>query len=175
MKIRKVAVMVVLAGFIIGLYGCGATQVAYEDEFLVSHGSGVPRPGTSAAQARKYAEDEAKSEAIRYLVDQSKSVVVEGGKTVLDYWTRNPMVRAKIKSACMAAEVLETRYLEDGTVEVDLRVSRQKTISVSSVFLMVNARRPTTETAECPTPTLIFQTCFGPSSGHVNDSEEIPL
>lgn len=81
---------------------------------IASGGQKIP------AQARLMAEEAAKKDAERQILEQLKGVVITGNTTVENYMTKDDRIRARVEGIIRGATVIDTRYNEDGTVEVDM-------------------------------------------------------
>jgi len=74
----------------------------------------------SVAQARLMAEEAAKKDAMRQILEQLKGVVITGSTTVENFMTTDDRIRARVEGIIRGAQVVDTRYNQDGTVEVDM-------------------------------------------------------
>jgi len=74
----------------------------------------------SVAQARLMAEEAAKKDGLRQILEQLKGVVITGSTTVENFMTTDDRIRARVEGIIRGARVVDTRYNEDGTVEVDM-------------------------------------------------------
>ena len=74
----------------------------------------------TAAQARLMAEDAARMDGMRLILEQLKGVVITGSTTVENFMTKDDRIRARVEGIIRGARVVDTRYNQDGTVEVDM-------------------------------------------------------
>lgn len=85
-------------------------------------GQAAPSPNAvNPAQARIGAERAAKADAMRNIIETLKGVQVSGGKTVADSM-KDSGVSAKVNGAIKNFKVTDTRYFDDGGVEVDVEM-----------------------------------------------------
>jgi hypothetical protein len=66
------------------------------------------------------AERAAKLDALRNLAEKVYGVRIDSTTTVQNFVTQNDQVRADVEVFLKGAEVTETRYKPDGSVEVDV-------------------------------------------------------
>lgn len=87
-------------------------------------GAGVPPPrAVNPAQARLMAERAAKVDALRNLLEQAYGVNISSASSVRDFVLQSDSIRARVDAYIRGAEVVDKRYLSDGTVEVDMEVT----------------------------------------------------
>lgn len=86
-------------------------------------GTGIAPSGTSGAEARLMAERAAKLDAMRNLAEKIYGVKIDAATTVRDYVVEHDEVKAEIEKYLRGADVTDTRYLSDGSVEVDVEIS----------------------------------------------------
>lgn len=86
-------------------------------------GTGVVRPGAGLGAQRLLAQRAARVDAYRLLAEAVEGVQVFAESTVQNYTTVNDQVRIQVQAAIRGARpVGTTRYLSDGTVEVDVQM-----------------------------------------------------
>ncbi len=91
---------------------------------VTAKGSGAPPTGiTIPSQARLMAERAAKADALRNLLEAVKGVRVDSETTVASFTTRSDRVLTRVSGIVIGARVVETRYLNDGAVEVTVAVN----------------------------------------------------
>lgn len=90
---------------------------------ITAKGGGAP-PATAinAAQARLMTERAAKVDAMRNLLEQAYGVTISSRTTVRDFVTQNDTMRAKVNAYLRGAKVIDTRYLNDGGVEIEMEI-----------------------------------------------------
>lgn len=76
-------------------------------------------------QARLLAKRAAQADAYRNLAEMVMGLKLESGTTVEEFVTTRDVIRTRLDTYIKRAEVIDTRYLEDGTCEVTIRL-RQK-------------------------------------------------
>lgn len=107
------------------LTGCAAEQVAPEwtPVKITAKGSGAPPPtAVNPGQARLMAQRAAKADAMRNLIEQAYGVSLSSHTTVRDFVTQNDTIKAKVNNFMRGARVVDTRYLDDGSVEVEMEL-----------------------------------------------------
>ncbi|MBA4374224.1 MAG: hypothetical protein C0402_15340 [Thermodesulfovibrio sp.] len=139
MKMRILAVMLCMAFF--ALAGCQTYEVrdsrpvgevgpaydAPEGEWVpvkvTAKGGGAPPPNAvNQAQARLMAERAAKVDAMRNLLEQTYGVRIKSRTTVKDFITQNDTIKARVNAYIKGAKVIDTKYLSDGSVEVEMEI-----------------------------------------------------
>lgn len=141
MKMRVLAGMLIVIAF--ALAGCQTYEVregrpvgevgpAYdapppEGEWVpvkvTAKGGGAPPPNAvNQAQARLMAERAAKVDAMRNLLEQTYGVTIKSRTTVKDFITQNDTIKARVNAYIKGAKVIDTRYLSDGSVEVEMEI-----------------------------------------------------
>ena len=91
---------------------------------VTAKGSGAPPTGiTIPSQARLMAERAAKADALRNLLEAIKGVRVDSETTVESYTTKSDRVMTRVSGIVIGARVSETRYLNDGAVEVTVGIN----------------------------------------------------
>lgn len=91
---------------------------------ISAKGAGAP-PATAVnqAQARLMAERAAKVDAMRNLLEQAYGVTISSSTTVRNFVTENDTIRARVDAFIRGAKVVDTRYLNDGSVEVEMEIT----------------------------------------------------
>jgi len=91
---------------------------------ISTKGAGAPPPNAiNQAQARLMTERAAKVDAMRNLVEQAYGVTISSSTTVRDFITQNDSIRARVDAFIRGAKVVDTRYLNDGSVEVEMEIT----------------------------------------------------
>ena len=83
-------------------------------------GVGVPPSGVKGQEARIMAERAAKVDAIRNLTERIYGVQIDSATTIKDFVTERDEVKAEVEAFVNGAQVIDTRYLPDGSVQVDV-------------------------------------------------------
>lgn len=86
-------------------------------------GGAPPAKAINAAQARLMAERAAKVDALRNLLEQAYGVRITSNTTVRDFITQNDTIRANVDAYIRGARVIDTRYLDDGSVEIEMEIT----------------------------------------------------
>lgn len=113
----KIFLVIGLVAFMIS---CG------QPEWLVVTGTGAPAKDKPAAQGKLLAKRAAEMDARRALLEQIKGVKIDSRTYVKDYLTQNDSIRSEIDGLVKGAQILTTRFNDDGTVEVDIRIDLKK-------------------------------------------------
>lgn len=91
---------------------------------LTAKGGGAPPArAVNPAQVRLMTERAAKVDAMRNLLEQAYGVTISSRTTVRDFVTQNDNIRARVDAFIRGAKVIDTRYLEDGGVEVEMEIT----------------------------------------------------
>ena len=132
-EMLKVRAVVILAVFLVmAVAGCYVQQVPPTPEpraewvpiKISAKGAGAP-PATAVnqAQARLMAERAAKVDAMRNLLEQAYGVTISSNTTVRNFITENDTIRARVDAYIRGAKIVDTRYLSDGSVEVEMELT----------------------------------------------------
>lgn len=90
---------------------------------ITAKGGGAPPPNAvNQAQARLMAERAAKVDAMRNLLEQAYGVTIKSRTTVKDFVTQSDRIKARVDAYLKGAKVIDTRYMSDGGVEVEMEV-----------------------------------------------------
>jgi hypothetical protein len=108
-------------------YSAGTAQAAaaapdWSSRKEVATGTGVPPKDATGAEARIMAERAAKLDGLRNLAERVYGVKIDSSTTVKDFVTKNDQIKAEVDAFLRGAEVSDTRYKDDGSVEVDVSV-----------------------------------------------------
>lgn len=76
--------------------------------------------GPQQAQARAMAKRAAEMDAQRQLLELAKGVRLQSGTTVQNMMLQDDRIRGQVEGIIRGARTVDTRYLPDGTVEVDM-------------------------------------------------------
>jgi hypothetical protein len=72
------------------------------------------------------AERTAKVDGYRNLLEQAYGLQVTGSTTVRDFATQSDVIRTQLDAFIRGAKVVDTRYLDDGSVETDMEITLGK-------------------------------------------------
>lgn len=101
----------------------GAGVINWTAGTLQVTGTGAIRPGAGLGAQRLMAQRAARVDAYRLLAEAVQGVQVFSESTVNDYTLANDKIRIQVQAAVRGAQqVGTTRYLSDGTVEVDVQM-----------------------------------------------------
>lgn len=91
---------------------------------IKAKGGGVPPPtAINQAQARLMAERAAKLDAYRNLLEQAYGVTIHSNTSVRDFVTQSDTIHARVEAYIRGAKVIDTRYLNDGSVEIEIELT----------------------------------------------------
>lgn len=85
-------------------------------------GIGVPPQGMPEARARAMARRAAKVDAYRNLVEMLVGANIDSQTTVKNFVTQDDTIRTWAQGYVRGAQEVDVRYMEDGSVEVDLEI-----------------------------------------------------
>ncbi len=125
---RKVTAVIVL--FALALAGCyvvpakeATPRYEWTPITLRATGAGVPPPrAVNPAQARLMARRAAKLDALRNLLEQAYGVNITSRSSVRDFVLQSDSIRARVDAYIKGARIVDVRYLQDGSVEVEMEV-----------------------------------------------------
>jgi len=101
--------------------------IVRQEVTLRARGAGAPPTrAANAAQAKLMTERAAKVDAYRNLLEQAYGLQVTGSTNVRDFVTQSDTVRTQVDAFIRGAKVVDTRYLDDGSAEVEMEVSLGK-------------------------------------------------
>ncbi len=89
---------------------------------LKATGTGIAPGNASGAEAVLMAERAAEVDARRNLAEQVYGVQIDSTTTVEDFVVQNDEVKTKVKTFLRGARKVDTRFLPDGSVEVDVEI-----------------------------------------------------
>lgn len=118
-KMLRILGLGIFLVFLMFLTGC-AYNVA-PDWYNVT-GTGVASASANPAQSRLMAKQAAISDARRQLLEVTKGVAIDSHTTVENFMTRNDYIRSRVDGIIRMSPILDTRYNDDGTCEVDMRI-----------------------------------------------------
>ncbi len=101
----------------------GNGEVNWADQVIRATGSGAPNPDApNIASARIGAERAAKADALRNILETIKGVRVDSQTLVVNAMTQSDVIRTQVQGFVKGSQVVNTRYLSDGAVEVTIEV-----------------------------------------------------
>jgi hypothetical protein len=106
---------------ITGIGVAGPTEPEWASQSIRATGSGVPPENVKDPnQARSLAEREAEADAKRNLLKQIWAIQVDSETHVRDYAAQHDELTTRLNAFLADSKKLDTRYLDDGMVEVDM-------------------------------------------------------
>jgi len=101
----------------------GNGEVNWAEQTIRATGSGAPNPDApNIAAARLGAERAAKADALRNILETVKGVRIDSETLVVNAMTQNDVIRTRVQGMVRGAQVVNTRYLSDGAVEVTVEI-----------------------------------------------------
>jgi len=101
--------------------------IVRQEVTLRGRGAGAPPArAANAAQAKLMTERAAKVDGYRNLLEQAYGLQVTGSTSVRDFVTQSDTVRTQVDAFIRGAKVVDTRYLDDGSAEVEMEVTLGK-------------------------------------------------
>lgn len=97
-----------------------------EPEWLIVTGYGAPNQGKPAAQGKLMAKRAAELDARRALLEQVKGTKIDSTTYVRDYIAQNDSIRSDVDGLVKGAQIVATRFMDDGTCEVDIKIDMKK-------------------------------------------------
>ncbi|MCD6385039.1 LPP20 family lipoprotein [Candidatus Sumerlaeota bacterium] len=114
----------ILFGGIVSSLSCAR---ATPPDWYVVVGSGVADESLPPGQRRLMALRAAKEDAWRQLLEAAKGLQIDARTSVRDFITQDDAIRSRVMGVIRGAQIVgEPRYLEDGTVEVEMRLDMNK-------------------------------------------------
>ena len=86
-------------------------------------GGAPPERSINPAQARLMTERAAKLDAYRNLLERAYGVAIRANSSVRDFVLKDDTIRSRVEAYVRGAKVVDTRYNDDGGVEVDMEVT----------------------------------------------------
>ncbi len=123
----KGAIFILAVFSILVLTGCYVVPVQPTAEWvpikLTAKGGGAPpAKAINQAQARLMTERAAKLDAYRNLLEEAYGVAIQSNTSVKDFVTQSDTIRARVEAYIKGAKVVDTRYLDDGSAEVEMEI-----------------------------------------------------
>ncbi|MBT9543799.1 MAG: LPP20 family lipoprotein [Candidatus Sericytochromatia bacterium] len=112
----------------------GSGTIDWTSGNLKVTGSGAPPSKGSAAQKRLMARRAAVADGYRQMAELINGVRVDSETIVKDFVTESDTIKIKVSALIKGAQIGDTRYLSDGSVEVDMRLGMYGANSLSSVI-----------------------------------------
>jgi hypothetical protein len=101
--------------------------IVRQEVTLRAKGAGAPpTKAVNAAQARLMTERAAKVDGYRNLLEQAYGLQVSGSTSVRDFVTQSDTIRTQLDAFIRGAKVVDTRYLDDGSVETEMEITLGK-------------------------------------------------
>ncbi|MCB0281180.1 MAG: LPP20 family lipoprotein [Calditrichae bacterium] len=99
-----------------------AGAINWQDQILNSTGIGAPDPKVPFAAQRAGAIRAAKLDALRQLLETVKGMNLTSETTVRNAMIENDVIQTRVEGVVKNFKMTDTRYLSDGSVEVDVEI-----------------------------------------------------
>ena len=99
-----------------------AGTVNWQDQVLLATGIGAPNPKVPFAAQRAGAIRVAKLDALRQLLETVKGMTLTSETTVRNAMIENDVIETRVSGVVKNFKSVDTRYLSDGSVEVDVEI-----------------------------------------------------
>lgn len=119
---KDVRMALATALLVTALAGLWACQHAPKGEWFVATGRARVVDDLGQSRPRVEAAAEAKREAQLKILRHVESMAVPEGGLVGDYMTQDALFGAQVRSLILSARLFDTRYRDDGVVEVDMGI-----------------------------------------------------
>jgi hypothetical protein len=86
-------------------------------------GGAPPEKAINPAQARLMTERAARLDAYRNLLERAYGVAIRANSSVRDFVLQDDTIRSRVEAYIRGAKVIDTRYKDDGGVEVEMEVT----------------------------------------------------
>ena len=115
-------ISLIVAGFMIS----GCSRRVPPDWYIVT-GTGAADESLPPAQRRLMALKAAKEDARRQLLEAAKGVQITANTAVRDFIAQSDTIQSRVMGVIAGAQIIgEPRYMDDGTVEVDMRLDMNR-------------------------------------------------
>ncbi len=118
MNLRRMLGLLLVATLFV-LSGCATL---YQPDWYTVTGSGVGDDALNPGQARLMAKRAARLDAQRQILEAAKGVAISSTTTVENFMTRDDYIRSRVAGIIRDAKIMNVRYNDDGTCEVDMRI-----------------------------------------------------
>jgi hypothetical protein len=119
-----IGLLITLPGAVLGDTQSPETGVDWEDGFIYAWGFGLPPEGeTNIALARRSAQRAAQVDALRNLTEIVEGVAIDAEVTVHDEMVSDHAIKTRCTGFLRGAQPIETRFTEERTAEVLVRVA----------------------------------------------------
>ena len=108
-------------------YGCAGMR---EPDWYTVTGTGVADASTPLSQASLLSKRAAKLDAQRILLEAAKGVHIKSTTTVENFMTTDDYIRSRVEGIIRGAEMTDSRYFEDGSWEVDMRIDMNQVLDL---------------------------------------------
>ncbi len=99
-----------------------AGSVNWQDQVLRATGIGAPNPKVPFAAQRAGAIRSGKLDALRQLLETVKGMTLTSETTVRNAMVENDVIETRVSGVVKNFKTVDTRYLSDGSVEVDVEI-----------------------------------------------------
>jgi len=100
----------------------GSGSINWQNQIIMATGIGAPDPKVPFAAQRAGAIRVAKIDALRQMLETVKGMTISSETTVRNAMIENDVVETNISGVVRNFKVVDTRYLSDGSIEVDVEI-----------------------------------------------------
>ena len=119
-EVTALAILLLIAGSAYGQVYQG--EVDWGEQIIRATGIGAPNPRWPEKAQRPGALKAARNDALRNVLETVKGINLSSETTVHNFMTESDIIRTNVEGVLSKFVVVAERYLEDGTVEVDVEV-----------------------------------------------------
>ncbi len=112
----------------------GNVTINWTEGVITVVGVGAPPDRGNLSQKQLMAERSATSDAYRQLMDAVENIRVNSDTIVRDYTMESETLKTYIKALIKGAQKIDQRYLDDGTIEVELAVKMYAAKGLSGIL-----------------------------------------
>lgn len=112
----------------------GSVTIDWSEGVVRVTGSGSPPDRGNPSQKRMMAERTATADAYRQLNDAIQGIRVNSETIVRDYVSESDTIKNYVSALVKGAQKIDQRYLNDGTIEIDMAVKLYSNTGLSGVL-----------------------------------------
>lgn len=124
----------------------GAGEIDWSVQVIKCTGIGGVNPDVPESARRAGAIRAATLDALRNILETVKGVYIDAQTTVENAITASDVIYSRVEGVCKAFKIVDTRYMSDGSVEVDVEMSIRGVLA--DIFLPQETGGGTALTAE---------------------------
>ncbi|PKL77986.1 MAG: hypothetical protein CVV27_04155 [Candidatus Melainabacteria bacterium HGW-Melainabacteria-1] len=112
----------------------GSVAIDWSEGVVRVTGTGTPPDRGNLNQKRLMAERTATADAYRQLAEAIHGIRVNSETIVRDYVSESDTIKTYVNALIKGAQRLDTRYLDDGTIEIDMVIKLYSNTGLSGVL-----------------------------------------